>query len=49
MLIPAYSSCTYKQSSKQTTSNTGEGNYTHKGTSVSGPGTRSQQVWETEA
>ena len=37
MLIPAYSSCTYKQNSKQTPSNTGEGNYTHKGTSVSGP------------
>lgn len=36
MLIPAYSSCTCKHSSKQTISNTGKGNYTHKGTSVSG-------------
>jgi hypothetical protein len=35
MLIPAYSSSTCKHSSKQTISNTGKGNYTHKGTSVS--------------
>lgn len=49
MLIPASASCTCNHSSKQSISHTGEGNYTHKGTSVSGPGTRSQQVWETEA
>lgn len=36
MLIPAYSSCTCKHSSKQTISNTGKGNYIHKGTSVLG-------------
>lgn len=49
MLIPACSSYTCKYSSEQPISNTGEGNYTHKGTSVLGLGTRSQQVWETEA
>lgn len=36
MLIPAYSSSTCKHSSKQAISNTGKGNYTYKGTSVSG-------------
>lgn len=36
MLIPSYSSSTCKHRSKQTISNTEKGNYTHKGTSVSG-------------
>lgn len=36
MLIPAYSRSTCKHSSKQTIPNTEKGNYTHKGTSVSG-------------